>query len=42
MKAGYRQCEASWMLEDNVMVLRPLEVFGGRKYKTYRIYERPV
>jgi GNAT superfamily N-acetyltransferase len=42
LKAGYRKCEASWMLEDNFMILRPMEVFGGKKYKTYRIYERAV
>jgi hypothetical protein len=42
LKAGYQNCEASWMLEDNFMVLRPMDVFGGKKYKTYRIYERPV
>jgi hypothetical protein len=42
MKAGYRKCEASWMLEDNFMILRPIELFGGKKYKTYRIYEKAV
>ena len=40
LKRGYVRCEVSWMLEDNVMVLRPIRVFGGKQYKTYRIYER--
>jgi hypothetical protein len=39
---GFRECEMSWMLEDNVMILRPLEVFEGRLYKRYRVYERGV
>ena len=39
---GLAECEVSWMLEDNVMMLRPIEVFGGTRYKTYRLYERAV
>jgi hypothetical protein len=42
LELGFKECEISWMLEDNVMVLRPIDVFGGSKYKTYRLYERPV
>ena len=30
------------MLDDNWDVLRPLEVFGGRIYRRYRIVARPV
>lgn len=37
---GVRESEASWILEDNVMMCRVLEAIGGRVYKTYRIYER--
>jgi len=40
--AGVRESEASWILEDNVMMCRMLEAIGGRVYKTYRIYERGV
>jgi hypothetical protein len=40
--AGVRESEASWILEDNVMMCRVLEAIGGRVYKTYRIYERQV
>jgi ribosomal protein S18 acetylase RimI-like enzyme len=37
--AGVRESEASWILEDNVMMCRMLEAIGGVPYKTYRIYE---
>jgi hypothetical protein len=39
---GYRQGEFSWILEDNLPMIRPLETMGARPYKTYRIYESPV
>ncbi|HET8657214.1 MAG TPA: hypothetical protein VFL93_16930 [Longimicrobiaceae bacterium] len=37
---GYRFGEGSWILEDNLDMVRPLERMGGRAYKRYRIYER--
>ena len=42
MDAGVTESEASWILEDNVMMCRVLEAIGGRSYKTYRLYEREV
>ncbi|HWC64671.1 MAG TPA: N-acetyltransferase, partial [Thermoanaerobaculia bacterium] len=42
LSAGYRECEISWILEDNVMVQRPIALFEGEVYKRYRIYEKPV
>jgi hypothetical protein len=42
ISAGVRESEASWILEDNVRMRRVLEAIGGRPYKTYRIYEKPV
>jgi GNAT superfamily N-acetyltransferase len=39
---GFDWCELSWQLEDNTAVNRFVEKLGGRRYKTYRIYERPV
>lgn len=42
LAAGYREAEASWVLEDNVLMCRVLEAFGGRPYKTYRLLEREV
>jgi GNAT superfamily N-acetyltransferase len=41
-KLGFRFAEASWILEDNVAVQRLIELFGGKLYKTYRIYERAL
>ena len=38
-KLGYQRCEMSWILEDNVLMNRSLEVMGAKRYKTYRIYE---
>jgi hypothetical protein len=42
LKAGYKACEVSWILEDNVMVQRPIDWFEGKIYKRYRIYEKGV
>ena len=39
---GYDHGEASWILEDNLDMVRPLERMGGRVYKRYRIYERAL
>ena len=41
-EAGVRESEASWILEDNIMMCRMLEAIGGRVYKRYRIYEKGV
>ncbi len=40
--SGVRESEASWILEDNVMMCRMLETIGGRVYKRYRIYEKAI
>ena len=39
---GWPDCEASWVLEDNVAMLRPLLRAGGRIHRRYRIYEMPL
>jgi len=36
---GFGDCEMSWILEDNVLMNRSIEVMGAKRYKTYRIYE---
>src|SRR5207302_10504795 len=36
---GVTESEASWILEDNVMMCRVLEAIGGRVYKRYRLYQ---
>jgi hypothetical protein len=40
--SGVRESEASWILEDNVMMCRILEAIGGKVYKRYRILEKQV
>jgi hypothetical protein len=37
-KRGTKYAELSWILEDNRPVRRLIEMFGGRPYKTYRLY----
>lgn len=39
---GYQQGEMSWTLEDNELINAGIEAIGGRKYKTYRIYEKDL
>jgi GNAT superfamily N-acetyltransferase len=39
---GYPHGEASWVLEDNVMMNRGAELLQGEKTKTYRVYQMPV
>jgi GNAT superfamily N-acetyltransferase len=34
--------EASWVLEDNLAMRQPIEAFGGRVYRRWRIFERAV
>ena len=40
LNRGLTGCEVSWMLEDNDLVLRSVRLWGGRLYKTYRIYDK--
>ncbi|MDI6800437.1 MAG: hypothetical protein QMD01_00050 [Thermodesulfovibrionales bacterium] len=40
IKGGYKRIEFSWILEDNMLVIRICEMFGARLYKRYRIYEK--
>jgi GNAT superfamily N-acetyltransferase len=42
LDAGFRACEASWILEDNADMLSPLETLGHRPYRRYRIYEKSL
>ncbi len=39
---GYPDGEASWVLEDNVMMNRAAEFLNADRYKTYRIYETKI
>jgi GNAT superfamily N-acetyltransferase len=40
--AGYRRAELSWTLEDNDDINAGIEATGGRRNKTYRLYEKRV
>jgi hypothetical protein len=42
IKRGVKECEMSWVLEDNKRLRHMLDAFGGEAYKTYRIFERPL
>lgn len=42
LRKGYRYCEISWVLESNPMMRRMAEFYGGRVYRTYRIYEKAL
>lgn len=42
IRIGTKSAEFSWMLEDNLDILKPLEIFGGKIYRRYRIVSRPV
>ncbi len=39
---GYTGAEVSWLLEDNELVIAAVRLWGGKLYKTYRIYEKPL
>jgi GNAT superfamily N-acetyltransferase len=34
--------EASWVLEDNDRLNRPLQALGAKEYRRWRIYDRPI
>ncbi|MBN1621642.1 MAG: hypothetical protein JW871_03525 [Endomicrobiales bacterium] len=39
MNLGFKKCEFSWILDDNIMTQRASEMMGGKIYKKYRVYE---
>lgn len=39
---GYTGAELGWTLEDNAGINRIAEAVGARRYKIYRIYEKPL
>ena len=40
--AGYISSELSWTLEDNVGINKGIERMGGKEYKRWRVYEKPL
>jgi len=41
-KLGYKWGEVSMILEDNVGIIRPILMWGGKLYKNYRVYQCPA
>lgn len=41
-KAGYEWGELGWTLEDNAPINLLVKLVGGKLYKTYRIFEKPL
>lgn len=39
-KASIKHLEAGWVLEDNMGMRRPIEMFGGKVDKVHRVYEK--
>lgn len=39
---GYREGEASWVVEDNVMMNRAAQMMNGELYKRYRLYDKII
>ena len=40
LETNLEQLEAGWVLEDNMAMRRPIEIWGGKLDKTHRIYEK--
>jgi GNAT superfamily N-acetyltransferase len=38
LRIGYKHCELSWILDDNIMTQRTAEMMNGRIYKKYAVY----
>ncbi|MCA2978503.1 MAG: N-acetyltransferase [Myxococcaceae bacterium] len=41
-RLGYTTAEVGWMPEDDKLLTRMVQTAGGRRIKTYRVYERPL
>jgi hypothetical protein len=41
-KRGYEYCDIGWVLDDNAMTIRLVEMMGAKPSKTYRIFEKPI
>lgn len=41
-QTGVRFGEASWILEDNLAMRRPLERLGAKVYRRWRVFDKPV
>jgi GNAT superfamily N-acetyltransferase len=42
LKAGYNEAELSWVLEDNLPMVKPILDLGGHEAQRYRLYEKAL
>jgi GNAT superfamily N-acetyltransferase len=42
LEKGYKKCEISWVLEDNILTRRAAEMMGAQLYKKYRLYQQKI
>lgn len=42
VRLGVERGELGWTLEDNERINQGIELMGGRRYKTYRVYDKPL
>ncbi len=42
LSCGYEKGEFSWILEDNIMMIRAAEMLGTKIHKKYRVYEKKI
>jgi hypothetical protein len=42
LERGLTGVEVSWLLEDNDVIINTVKMWGGRLYKTYRMYDRAI
>ncbi len=42
LRKGFKEAEASWILENNVLMNRAMSHINGTPYKRYRIYEKKL
>jgi len=42
LRRKWKECEFSWILEDNIKTIRIGEMMGGEIYKKYRIFEKKL
>jgi ribosomal protein S18 acetylase RimI-like enzyme len=41
-KLAYKEADCSLIVENNERMIRAVEAFGAKRYKTYRLYEKPI
>ena len=42
VRLGYTTAEVGWMPEDDKLLIRMVQAAGGKRIKTYRVFERPL